>query len=76
MPSLVTLATLQLSAVVGLPKATPVAIQVPASTLTVTSAGQVIVGSILSITVTVWVQVAVLPEPSVTVQVTVVFPKA
>ena len=58
MPSLVTLATLQLSAVVGLPKATPVAVHNPASTFTVTSAGQVIVGSSLSVTVTVKLQVA------------------
>ena len=53
MPSLVTLATLQLSAVIGLPRATPVAVHNPASTLTVISAGQVIVGSILSTTVTI-----------------------
>ena len=46
--SLVVLATLQLSAVVGVPKSTPVASQLAASTLTVTATGAVIVGSILS----------------------------
>ena len=46
-------ATEQLSAVVALPNVTPLtaATHVPASTLTVTSAGAVIVGSILSTTV-------------------------
>ena len=38
------------------------------------SAGAVIVGAWVSTTVTNWVSVAVLPEPSVTVQVTVVLP--
>jgi hypothetical protein len=47
---------------------------VVASAYAVISDGQVIVGAMLSTTVTVWVAVAVLPEPSVTVQVTVVFP--
>ena len=47
-------ATLQLSAVVALPKVTlaSAASHVPASTFTVTSAGAVIVGSSLSSTVT------------------------
>ncbi len=72
--SLVALATAQLSEVVGVPKATLLAVHKPASTLTFTVAGQLIVGSILSVTVTVCVQVAVLPELSVTVQVTVVSP--
>ena len=71
---LFTLATEQLSAVVGVPKATPVATHVPAPTFTLTAEGQVIVGLMLSVTVTIWSQVAVLPLPSVTVQVTVVFP--
>src|SRR5438105_11365633 len=74
--SLVTLATLQLSAVVGVPSVTPDAVHTPASELTVTLAGAVMVGFWLSVTVTVCVAVAVLPEPSVTVQVTVVVPKA
>jgi hypothetical protein len=47
---------------------------VVASAYAVISDGQVIVGAMLSTTVTVWVAVAVLPDPSVTVQVTVVFP--
>merc|ERR1711965_59985 len=64
--------TLQLSAAVALPSVTLVASQVPASTLTVTAAGAVMVGSILSTTVTVCV--AVFPDPSVTVHITVVFP--
>ncbi len=42
--------------------------------VTVYDAGQVIVGSTLSVTFTVCVHVAVLPLPSVTVQVTVVGP--
>ena len=70
---MVVVSTLQLSAVAGDPKSTPVASQLAASTLTVMSV-TVIVGSMLSTTVTVWVAVAVLPEPSVTVQVTVVSP--
>ena len=49
--SLVVLATLQLSAVVGVPNATPVASQLAASTFTVTAAGAVIVGSMSSTTV-------------------------
>lgn len=72
--SLVTLATVQLSEVTGVPNATPVAVHVPASGPTVIAAGQTMVGSWLSVTVTVCVQVAVLPAPSVTVHVTVVAP--
>ena len=67
-------ATLQLSAVVGVPSDTPVAVQ-PLFVVAFTVEGQVIVGATLSVTDTVCVQVAVLFEPSVTVQVTVVFPK-
>ena len=67
--SLVVEATLQLSAVVGVPRGTlaRAVLQVPASTLTVTAAGAVMVGSMLSTTVTTCVAVAVLPDPSVTV---------
>ena len=67
----------QLSAVVGAPKVTLEAAVVhePASTLTVTSAGAVIVGLILSSTVTVAVAEFVLPAGSVTVSVTVLAPK-
>src|SRR6266702_2175431 len=64
----------QLSLAVGLPKATPVAKQAPAFTLTVTSAGQVIVGTWLSRTTTRCWQVAVLPLLSVAVQVTRLVP--
>ena len=69
-------ATLQLSAVVGVPSVTfeAAVAHVPASTLTLTAAGAVMVGSMLSTTVTTCVAVAVLPDPSVTVQVTVVAP--
>ena len=70
---LVTDATEQLSAVVGVPRATPVASQV-AFAKAFTGAAQEIVGFWLSDTVTVCVHVAVLADPSVTVQVTVVTP--
>src|SRR5438445_4808757 len=55
----------QLSLAVGLPKTTPVAKQAPELTLTVTSAGQVIVGTWLSRTTTRCWQVVVLPLLSV-----------
>ena len=51
--SLVTLATPQLSAVVAEPSATPVAVHMPASLFTLTLAGAVIVGTSVSVTVTV-----------------------
>ncbi len=70
---LVTEETLQLSFVVGIPRLTPVAVH-PVLVVVTTSAGQVMVGTILSMTVTCWVHVAVLAEPSVTVHVTVVAP--
>ena len=72
--SLVTDATLQLSAVVGVPNSNSVAVQ-PELVFTSIFDGAVIVGAVISVTVTVCVAVAVLPLPSVTVQVTVVFPK-
>ena len=52
--SFVVLATLQLSEVVAAPKVTfdNAVLQAPASTFTVTAAGAVIVGSMLSTTVT------------------------
>ena len=67
--SLVVEATLQLSAVVGVPRVTfaRAVAHVPASTLTLTAAGAVIVGSSLSVTTTSISSVAVLEEPSVTV---------
>lgn len=69
----VTNATEQLSAVVGVPSATPVAVQA-VLVLAVMLAGAVIVGLILSVTVTVCVAVFVFPDPSVTIHVTVVTP--
>jgi hypothetical protein len=57
----VTEATPQLSAVTGIPRLTPVAVQ-PLFVVVLTATGQVIVGRILSVTVTVWSQVAVFPE--------------
>jgi hypothetical protein len=72
---LVTVATEQLSAVTGVPKETPVAVQ-PELVVAETAAGAVIVGSTLSLTVTVWVTaVAALPLASLTFQVMVVAPK-
>ena len=47
------LATEQLSAVTGVPRATVVAVQEPPAVLTVTFAGQAIVGTCVSTTVTV-----------------------
>ena len=70
---LVTEATPQLSAVTGVPSKTPVAVQ-PVLVVAVIFAGQVMVGFTLSETVTVWLQVALFPLLSVTVQVTVVTP--
>lgn len=66
--------TEQLSPVVAVPRATPLAVQRPASALTVTLAGAVMLGAWLSVTVTVCEAVAVLPEASVAVQITVVVP--
>jgi hypothetical protein len=48
--------------------------QIPAPTLTAMLAGQEIAGFSLSVTVTVWSQLAVFPALSVTAQVTVVVP--
>ena len=70
---MVTEATEQLSAVVGVPNATPVAVQ-PVLVVVDTAAGAVIVGFELSVTVTVAVQVEVLPSKSVTVNVTTLVP--
>jgi hypothetical protein len=64
---LVVAATLQLSAVVGIPSDGIVASQEAMSALTLMAAGQVIVGFWVSVTVTIWVQVAVFPLASVTV---------
>ena len=66
----------QLSWLVGLPKDTPEAVQIPLSEYTETLEGQVIVGLILSITVTVAVAEAVFPLASVTVKLTVFGPRS
>ena len=71
---LVTDATEQLSAVVGVPRATPVASQV-AFAKAFTGAAQEIVGFWLSDTVTVYEQVDVFPSPSIAVHITLVVPK-
>jgi hypothetical protein len=68
----VILATEQLSAVTGVPKLTLEAVHEVATAFTFV--GAVIVGLVLSATITICVVVAVLPLPSVTVQITVVFP--
>src|ERR1043166_5545132 len=69
------LATPQLSKAIGLPKATPVAEHWPGSVLVVMLAGQaVIAGGWLSTTVTICVQLVILPAMSVTVQWTSVGP--
>jgi hypothetical protein len=62
----VNLVTEQLSAVVGFGVTTD-AVHVPAPTFAVMLAGQVIVGLILSLIVTVYEHVAVLPAASATV---------
>ena len=67
-------AMLQLSAVIGVPKSTPVAVHPVFAPLFI-AAGQIIVGFTLSITITNCEQLAVLPASSVTVQMTKVFPK-
>src|SRR5438477_4312020 len=64
----------QLSVTVGLPRFTPVAKHWFASVLVVTLSGQTMVGFWLSRTITLWVQVAVLPLASVTLQMTVLVP--
>ena len=69
---------LQLSAIVGVPRVTfaNAAAQVPESTFTFTAAGAVIVGSMLSTTVTVAVASCVFPLPSVAVNVTTFAPRS
>src|SRR5260370_6116275 len=65
---LVTVTTLQLSATVGVPSPTLVAPQRPGEALTVTSAGQEMVGGVVSTTYTVWLHWAELPQASVACQ--------
>ena len=57
----------------GVPNTTPVAVQA-VLVVAVTLAGAVMVGKTLSTTVTICVAVLIFPDPSVTVQVTVVEP--
>src|SRR5205814_6149919 len=64
----------QLSATVGVPRVTLVAPHRPGEAITVTRAGQEIVGGWVSLTITVCGQVTLLPELSVTVQITVFVP--
>src|SRR5439155_1103039 len=71
---LVTVTGPQLSATVGVPRVTLVAPHRPAEALTVTGAGQEMVGSCVSLTITVCGHVALLPWLSVTVQVIVFVP--
>ena len=49
--------------------------QTPESDTTVTVAGQLITGAVVSCTVTIWSHVPLLPNASVAVQVTVVLPR-
>ena len=72
-PLLTTVVTEQLSATTGIPNTTFTATQL-LFVETITFAGAVIVGTVVSTTVTVCVAVLTLPEPSVTVQVIVVVP--
>ena len=69
----VTDATEQLSDVTGVPRLTPVTLQLTPAGTTI-FVGAVITGLTLSVTVTVNVQLACLPQASVTVAVTVVVP--
>src|SRR5438094_1551758 len=71
---LVTVTGPQLSATVGVPSVTLVAPHRPAEATTVTSAGQEMVGGWVSLTITVCGQVTLLPELSVTVQITELVP--
>src|SRR5439155_911876 len=71
---LVTVTVPQLSPTVGVPRVTLVAPHRPAEAFTVTRAGQEMVGSCVSLTMTVCGQVALLPWLSVTVQITVFVP--
>jgi hypothetical protein len=71
---LVMLTEPQLSATVGVPSVTFVTPHRPGEATTVTSAGQEILGGWVSLTITVWGQVVLFPELSVTVQITMFVP--
>jgi hypothetical protein len=62
----------QLSVADALPNATLLAVHRPLSVLTVLSAGQVMTGLVVSLTVIVWLQLMLLPLLSVAVQVRVI----
>ena len=64
------------SVAVGVPSTTLLATHGLALTVVFTAAGQVIAGVCASVTITVWLHVAVLPFTSVAVHVTVMFPLA
>ena len=66
--------TTQLSDVVGVPRLTPMAVQLLCVVKVVIFAGHVMSGWTVSNTVTVCTQVLLLPELSVTIHVTVVGP--
>src|SRR5512136_339819 len=68
--SLVVPDTLQLSAVTGVPSATPDAVHLSASTFTVTSAGLLNDATISDSSATFRLHCVVIPDPSSTVQVT------
>src|SRR6266446_6923999 len=74
LPSLTTVLTPQLSPLIGVPSTTLVALHWPRSALTVTAAGQLMLGAWLSTTITCWVQLPELPCTSVTVQTTALVP--
>ena len=67
--------TVQLSPVKGLPKTIPEAVHKFKSVLTVTSAGALLSGAIVSETVINWVAETVFPAASVTIHTTGVIPK-
>ena len=71
---MLTVNVVQLSDDTGVPNATPVAEQLPASADTDTLAGAVSVGFSLSTTVTTCSAVTIFPLPSLAVHVTVVVP--
>src|SRR5207249_6287218 len=69
-----TLVTSQSSPVTGLPNATTLAVHSPGAALTVIGAGQLSEGRSVSLTVTVKLQLELLPDASVAVHTTLVVP--
>src|SRR6266850_2211510 len=74
LPSLTTVLTPQLSPVTGVPSTTLVTLHRPGSALTVTADGQLMLGASVSLTVTVKLQLELLPDASVAVHTTLVVP--